>query len=67
MVVGDWVILFGKNLFSRPNLLWSNMIAIFRYTYNKIKSMKNLFHSWTVKLFFSKITKPLPQSHMNVP
>ena len=33
-MVGGWVILFGKNLFSRPNLLWSKMIAIFRCTYN---------------------------------
>ena len=27
-------VVFGKNLFSRPNLLWSNMIAISRCAYN---------------------------------
>ena len=24
--MGDWVILFPNNLFSRPNVLWSTMI-----------------------------------------
>ena len=56
-VVGDWVILFGKNLFSRPNPLWSNMIAIFGCRCKTtINSMLNLIHSWTVKIFFSEIT-----------
>ena len=27
--MGDWVILFRKDLFSRPNLLSSKMIAFF--------------------------------------
>ena len=42
--------------FSRPNLLWSNMTDIFGSTYKTINLMRNLFDSWTVKLFFSKIT-----------
>ena len=56
--MGDWVILFEKNLFSRPYLQWWKMIALFQRTYKTINSMSNLFHSWTAKLFFSKITFP---------
>ena len=41
--MGDWVILFGKNLFFRPNLLWSNMIAIFGCTYKTITRCKICF------------------------
>ena len=41
--MGDWVILFGKNLFSRPNLLRSKMIAILQCTYKTINLNYNYF------------------------
>ena len=37
--MGDWIILFGKNLFSRPNLLLSKMIAILGGKYKTINLM----------------------------
>ena len=40
--MGDRVILFGKNLCSRPNLLWSKMIGIFGCTCKTINLMQNL-------------------------
>ena len=39
--MGDWVVLFGKNLFSRPYLLRSKMIAVIGCKYKTINSMKN--------------------------
>ena len=38
--MGDWVILFRKNLFSRPKLLSSKMIAIFWIYINNNYSLK---------------------------
>ena len=42
--MGDWVILFRKNLFSRPHLLSSKMIAILGVYIKTISSMQNLFN-----------------------
>ena len=53
-VVGDWVILFGKNLFSRPNLLMSNMIAICGCKYKTITRCKICFTLGLSNYFFLK-------------
>ena len=57
--MGDWVILFGKNLFSRLNVIKRHFKLLtvidcyFLGVRKAINSMQDLFHSWAVcKLFF---------------
>ena len=62
--MGDWVILFGKNLFSKPNLLCSKVhdchfwgVQVRLSTRSKICFTFGLFANY----FFSKITQLLSQ------
>ena len=65
--MGDWVILFRKNLFSRPNLLSSKMIAIFGVYIKTVSSMQNLTLELFANSFSPKSLSLFLKNHTNVP